>query len=315
MQSRLWEPSAPNATSPRHVLTGGLLALLLHGVVLAALILFYRCAVHPSGGGGGPGRGSGTGVAFVDLSGLGTGWPVSGTVAPAPTAGDTQTPEEPTASCGQEQDRTPPDPPQQAAAQEKAVPVLAPLARLAPEAGSLHRQRPPRRPVASPPQEKTVAPGPVATMQTTGRGTGGPAGGEPGPGNGLDGGGAGTGGGTGGGEGTGMGPGVGAGRGIGEDGGMRLSAVDVKPRIASQVEPDYPEGARRQGLHGRVVARFLVTAEGHVSRLSIVSAEPPRVFDRAVLAALEKWRFHPASFQGRAVAAWVMLPIRFDLAK
>jgi protein TonB len=129
------------------------------------------------------------------------------------------------------------------------------------------------------------------------------------------GGGPGTGGGTGGGEGKGKGASVGAGQGIGDGIGMRLADVDEKPRIARQVEPEYPEEARRQGIEGRVVARLLVMTDGSVARLSIVSAKPPRIFDRTVLEAIGKWRFHPARFQGRDVAAWVMLPIRFDLKR
>ncbi|WP_052360227.1 energy transducer TonB [Solidesulfovibrio alcoholivorans] len=124
---------------------------------------------------------------------------------------------------------------------------------------------------------------------------------------------SGQGGGTGGGSGGGEGPAAGAGRGMGEDGGMSLAAVDVKPRIMRQVEPAYPADARRHGIEGRVVARLLVTADGGVNRISIVSAKPPQIFEQAVISALEKWRFHPARYKGREVATWVMLPIRFDL--
>ncbi|EFL50920.1 TonB family protein [Solidesulfovibrio fructosivorans JJ]] len=94
---------------------------------------------------------------------------------------------------------------------------------------------------------------------------------------------------------------------------MSLAAVDAKPRILRQVTPDYPADARRRGIEGRVVARLLVTADGGVRSISIVSAKPPQVFEHAVIAALGQWRFHPARYKGREVATWVMLPVKFDL--
>ncbi|WP_428560937.1 MAG: energy transducer TonB [Solidesulfovibrio sp. DCME] len=100
---------------------------------------------------------------------------------------------------------------------------------------------------------------------------------------------------------------------MGEDGGMSLAAVDVKPRIMRQVEPAYPADARRHGIEGRVVARLVVTADGGVNIISIVSAKPPQIFEQAVIAALEKWRFHPARHKGHEVATWVMLPICLNL--
>lgn len=311
MQGRRWESPVREGPPPRHFLAGWFLSLLLHGVVAATILLFYRFAVfHPAGGGGG--SGGGRGVAFVDLSGWGHDGPVAVPGAQGPAADDTGAAQAPTAPSEPSPAQTPAATSPPSAAPEKTVPVLAPQSKPAPRTKPVRHQRWPHHHEDSPSQGKPPAPGPTSALQTAGTGKGGPSGGAPGPGNGSDGRAAGSGGGSGGGEGTGKGPSVGPGHGIGEAG-MSLAAVDVKPRIATQVKPEYPEEARRQGLHGRVITRFLVTAEGGVSRLSIVSAQPPHVFDRAVLEAVEKWRFHPAKFQGRDVAAWVMLPIRFDL--
>ena len=253
-------------------------------------------------------------MAFVDLSGLGTGGAAPGPPEQASATDATQAVEARTITQEPASPRTQPVSAQPVTAPEKAVPVRTLRSNKAVSPiKPARRQSRPSKPAASPVQAKMTTPGPASEAPAAVAGPGrGPAG-ATGPGNGADGGSAGTGGGHGGGEGPGRGPGVGAGQGLGDAGGMSLAAVDVKPRIARQVEPDYPEEARRQGVRGRVVTRFLVTAEGGVARLSIVSADPPRVFDHAVLAAVGKWRFHPARFHGREVAAWVMLPIRFDL--
>lgn len=311
MTGRYTALPAPRTPHPNRFLAGWLLSLALHGALVAAVILFCRFVeLHPSGGGGGPGGGSGTGLAFVDLSGLGTGGPVAGEAQ----QGESPPTGAPTASTGPEPEQTASARPVTAPEPEKARPILGspvkPVARTRP----VRRNRRPRRPEVPTAQTRT-APGPAPGIGTGQAGPDGSTAGSAGPGTGPDGSGAGSGGGVGGGQGLGKGPGVGPGQGMGEGDGMALAAVDVKPRIASHVQPEYPESARRQGLRGRIVTRFLVTAEGRVARARIVAAKPPRVFDRAVLEAVGKWRFHPAKFQGRDVAAWVMLPIRFDLKR
>jgi protein TonB len=57
-------------------------------------------------------------------------------------------------------------------------------------------------------------------------------------------------------------------------------------------DPVYPREAIRAGVgKGKVVARVNIDEKGNVTEVMIVSADPPRVFDRAVKMALEKWKF------------------------
>jgi periplasmic protein TonB len=56
--------------------------------------------------------------------------------------------------------------------------------------------------------------------------------------------------------------------------------------------PVYPRAAIRAGIDkGRVVARLMIDEKGNVSDVIIVSADPPRHFDRAVIDALKEWKF------------------------
>jgi protein TonB len=58
-------------------------------------------------------------------------------------------------------------------------------------------------------------------------------------------------------------------------------------------DPTYPREAIRAGVaKGRVLARVNIDEKGNVSEVIIVSADPPRVFDREVRRALETWKFH-----------------------
>ncbi len=75
--------------------------------------------------------------------------------------------------------------------------------------------------------------------------------------------------------------------------------------------PAYPVRAQRMGLSGRVVVEFTVTEEGRVRDPRIVSAEPPGVFDRAVLRGVHRWRFKPRIEQGRPVAVRIRQTVVF----
>jgi protein TonB len=60
----------------------------------------------------------------------------------------------------------------------------------------------------------------------------------------------------------------------------------------SREEIVYPREAIKAGVtKGRVVARLQIDEKGNVTDVQLTVTEPPRVFDRAVKAALEQWKF------------------------
>jgi len=63
-------------------------------------------------------------------------------------------------------------------------------------------------------------------------------------------------------------------------------------RIAGD-SPEYPRQALKDNvLSGKVVARLVIDEKGNVAEVTIVSADPPRYFDRAVISALRTWKFN-----------------------
>jgi protein TonB len=77
-----------------------------------------------------------------------------------------------------------------------------------------------------------------------------------------------------------------------------VEAPPPKPAVrrgivrVSGEDPTYPREAIRAGVpKGRVVARLQIDEKGNVTEVNIISSEPPRVFDKAVRAALENWKF------------------------
>jgi protein TonB len=90
--------------------------------------------------------------------------------------------------------------------------------------------------------------------------------------------------------------------------------LDTPPRAIVAMAPVYPFRAQQRDIEGTVEVRFLVGRDGNVSEVIIVSADPPGIFEEAVLEAVRRWRFEPGKLAGKPVAAWMMQPIVFDLS-
>ena len=54
-------------------------------------------------------------------------------------------------------------------------------------------------------------------------------------------------------------------------------------------------------IRDSVKVRFTVNEEGTVSKPRVVESRPPRVFDRAALTAIKKWKFRPKVINGVAM--------------
>ena len=75
------------------------------------------------------------------------------------------------------------------------------------------------------------------------------------------------------------------------------------PQFIGGADLVYPAAAKAEGVEGRVVVRYDVTAAGAVDNAAVVESEPPGVFDAAALAAVRSWRFRPMVDQGEVVPA------------
>ena len=89
--------------------------------------------------------------------------------------------------------------------------------------------------------------------------------------------------------------------------------LDQPPRAVVRENPRYPYKMKQRRIEGTVQVRFLVRIDGTVGEIIIEQSTPPGVFDQAVRDAVSRWRFEPGRLAGEPVAAWVVMPIRFDL--
>jgi periplasmic protein TonB len=74
-----------------------------------------------------------------------------------------------------------------------------------------------------------------------------------------------------------------------------VAAQAATPKVIKKVPPEFPREAAQQSItSGSVKAKLSIDGEGKVTEVSILEAEPRRVFDRAVTRALMDWRFEPS---------------------
>jgi protein TonB len=77
--------------------------------------------------------------------------------------------------------------------------------------------------------------------------------------------------------------------------------------------PSYPSAALRAHQTGWVVVKFTINAEGRTDDVHVVDSQPRRVFDRAAIDAVNRYRFKPAMKNGEAVPTSREQKIEFNL--
>jgi protein TonB len=78
-------------------------------------------------------------------------------------------------------------------------------------------------------------------------------------------------------------------------------------------KPVYPHASRRLGEQGKVLLRVYVSAAGLAEKVEIKLSSSFARLDQAAEETVSRWRFVPAKRGEQAIAAWVQVPITFQL--
>lgn len=78
-------------------------------------------------------------------------------------------------------------------------------------------------------------------------------------------------------------------------------------------KPVYPHASRRLGEQGKVLLRVQVSAAGRAEKVEIKTSSGFARLDQAANDAVSRWRFVPARQGEKSIAAWVQVPITFQL--
>lgn len=87
----------------------------------------------------------------------------------------------------------------------------------------------------------------------------------------------------------------------------------IAPSIISKVQPDYPDWARKKGIHGNAVYRVLIQPSGTVGDVVTMSStiDPKLAIDGAQ--ALRRWVFTPVLNNGVPQETWVKISVAYQL--
>lgn len=90
-------------------------------------------------------------------------------------------------------------------------------------------------------------------------------------------------------------------------------SLDTRPRVLKRSPIVYPELARKQGISGYVTLNVLINEYGDVEDVQIIDSEPVEIFDLQAETTVRRWKFEPATYNGRKVKTWAVQKIAFQL--
>lgn len=82
-----------------------------------------------------------------------------------------------------------------------------------------------------------------------------------------------------------------------------------QPRLLGEIVLEYPTSAGDR--EGRVTLRIVVSASGSVDEITVISSDPPGVFDEAAMKAFSMARFSPGEMFGVPVRASIVVEIDY----
>jgi len=89
--------------------------------------------------------------------------------------------------------------------------------------------------------------------------------------------------------------------------------IMARPLYRENPPPPYPPAARQRFYQGTVLLSVLVNEQGRVEELEVATSSGHPLLDRAALNGVRDWRFEPGRRNGKAIAMWVQVPVRFSL--
>jgi protein TonB len=82
-------------------------------------------------------------------------------------------------------------------------------------------------------------------------------------------------------------------------------------KLVHRVEPVYPPVAKQIHLQGTVIIRALISREGTIRSLQVLSGHP--ILAKAASEAIGEWRYQPTLLNGTAVEVETMVTVIFIL--
>lgn len=94
---------------------------------------------------------------------------------------------------------------------------------------------------------------------------------------------------------------------------LEFESFDTAPKPTKTVSPTYPESARQDEVSGTTHVEVTVDEAGNVRETRVIKSSGDSRLDEATEKAALNWKFEPASQQGTAAVAKIVIPIKFVL--
>lgn len=93
----------------------------------------------------------------------------------------------------------------------------------------------------------------------------------------------------------------------------QVVASEASAAVVDTPAPRYPADALKKRIGGFVMLHLLVSADGKVKDVRVVSASPKGTFEDVSVEAAKRWTLQPPQEEGgKPVEGWVQVPITFD---
>jgi protein TonB len=86
----------------------------------------------------------------------------------------------------------------------------------------------------------------------------------------------------------------------------------IAPEKLSAPQPVYPEMARKARIQGVVIVQAIIDKEGNVTNVKVLKGLPMGL-DVAAADAVKKWKFKPATLNGKPVSVYYNLTVNFRI--
>jgi TonB family protein len=93
---------------------------------------------------------------------------------------------------------------------------------------------------------------------------------------------------------------------------VRVSQTVSQGLVVKRVYPRYPPEARKEHVQGTVVLMVLISREGDVSEVKLISGDP--ILAPAAIDAVKQWKYKPYLLDGRPVEVETTVQINFTLS-
>ena len=95
--------------------------------------------------------------------------------------------------------------------------------------------------------------------------------------------------------------------------GVRVGPGEMAKLLVKKVNPSYPDAAKKAGIQGVVVLTAVISKDGDIEMLQIVSGHP--ALAPAAIEAVKQWKYRPYLVQGKPTEVKTRIEVNFSLAK